>query len=249
MKWTYTESFRVRGYEVDENSLVPVQSFCAYMEEAASIHADRLGFSIERLQSEGITWVLARMRMEIYNLPGVGDDVVVKTWPVVVERLQFRRDFDIRDGAGKALAKAVTDWVVVNLNTRKVERIPPFIAAGQPPDPEYALEKEKLRLPEQTGAPERGTFVVRKADIDRNRHVNNVRFIDWILESVPEEFSRGKKLNGLQLIFRAESLYGDTVIARGAPAGERDEGREAFLHSLVRASDSTELVRAKSLWS
>lgn len=243
MDWKYSEAFKIRGYEVDGDNQAPVQTLCAFMEEAAGSHADRLGLGVDFLQGKGITWVLARMQMRLFALPSSADTVLVQTWPVAVERLQFRRDFLLTDGQGREFARAVTDWVIIDLESRRLQKIPEFVAAHQPPDAEKVLEQEKLRIEGQENAPELKRFVVRKADIDRNRHVNNVRFSDWMLESVPDDFSAGKKLFGLQIIYRAEALYGDAVIARGS-AVSGDE----FLHGLYRLSDWQELVRAKSIW-
>lgn len=245
MKWLHTEKFRVRGYEVGHDGKAPVQTYCAYMEEAAGINAATLGAAIEKLQAEGLTWVLARMQLEIDNLPQTGDEVVVKTWPVNVEKAQFRRDFNIADNTGKPLARAITDWVVLNLESRRLERMPAFVAALQPEDAPKVMEKEKFKFPASANVPELSRFVVRKSDIDRNLHVNNVRFLDWMLESVPEDFVKGRKLAGLQIIFRAEAVYGDTVIAKGYAEPENTCG---FLHGLFRETDGLELVRAKSIW-
>ncbi|MDL2307451.1 acyl-ACP thioesterase [Desulfovibrio sp. OttesenSCG-928-C06] len=246
MNWVRTEKFKIRGYEVGPDERVPVQSLCGYMEEAASLHATELGFSVESLHSRGLAWALARMQMEVYELPGVDVDVFVKTWPVLVEKLQYRRDFHIYgeyDGRVVDFARAVSDWVVINLESRRVERMPSFIEGLQPENPEYVLEKEKLRIAGQEDAPELVSFRVRKADIDRNRHVNNVRFLDWILESVPDELSSAGRLAGFQVMYRAEAVYGDTVLARGSRDGDG-----VFLHGLFRESDGQELVRAKSIW-
>lgn len=243
MDWKYSESFRIRGYEVDETGRAPVQACCAFMEEAAGRHAEALGFGVEVLQERGVTWVLARMQFEIYELPLSTDTVVVETWLVEVERLQFRRDFLLSDGNGREFIRAVTDWVIIDLDSRRLLKIPDFIAAHQPPDAPRALVKEKLRIEGQEHAPELKSFIVRKADIDRNRHVNNVRFSDWMLESVPEEFAK-RSLCAMQIIYRAEALYGDTVIARGSEGENPGE----FLHGLYRDSDGQELVRAKTIW-
>lgn len=243
MDWKYSESFRIRGYEVDATGHAPLQTCCAFMEEAAGRHAEALGFGVEVLQERGVTWVLARMQLEIYELPLSTDTVEVETWPVEVERLQFRRDFLLSDGKGREFIRAVTDWVIIDLDSRRLMKIPDFIAAHQPPDAPRALVKEKLRIEGQENSPSLRSFVVRKADIDRNRHVNNVRFSDWMLESTPDALAE-RTLSGMQIIYRAEALYGDTVIARGSAGQQEGE----FLHGLYRQSDGQELVRAKTVW-
>ncbi len=244
MKWEHSESFKIRGYEVDQHNRAPIQTCCAFMEEAAGNHAALLGFGVEKLQSLGITWVLSRIQFEVLDFPASSDEVIVKTWPVEVEKLQFRRDFVLSSGHGRELLRAVSDWVIIDLASRRLKKIPEFIAACQRHDAARSMEKEKPRIDGQENAPELGSFKVRKADIDRNQHVNNVRFTDWMLESVPEVYSERKKLAGMQIIYRAEALYGDTVIARG----EFGELEGEFLHGLYRLSDGQELVRAKTIW-
>jgi acyl-ACP thioesterase len=244
VNWEHTESFKIRGYEIDQHNRAPIQSCCAFMEEAAGNHATILGFGIEYLQTLGASWVLARMQLELVELPTSSDEVWVKTWPVVVEKLQFRRDFMLTGSDGRPLVKAVTDWVIIDLKTRRLKKIPELIAACQRPEAERVMEKEKLRIEGQENTPELVSFVVRKADIDRNLHVNNLRFTDWMLESVPGDYAEKRRLAAMQIIYRSEAVYGDTVIAKGA-YGESDG---EFLHGLYRKFDGQELVRAKTIW-
>ena len=194
MNWTRSENFKIRGYEIGPDHQVPLQNLCGYMEEAASLHANELGFSVEELARRGLAWAVTRTWLEFHEQPYLGGDVLrdeestwvrVETWPVAAERLQYRRDFLIT-WRGRVLAKAVTDWVVINLETRRAERIPEFISALQPEQPRLILDVGRLKLPGQDKAPELISFAVRKADIDRNNHVNNARFTEWLAESVPE---------------------------------------------------------------
>ncbi|UQZ89300.1 acyl-ACP thioesterase [Deltaproteobacteria bacterium Smac51] len=251
MNWTRTESFKIRGYEIGPDHRVPLQNLCGYMEEAASLHAEELGFSVEELARRGLAWALTRIWIEFEELPYLGGEVFsneesswihVRTWPVSVERLQYRRDFLI-SWRGLIVARAVTDWVVINLESRRAERIPEFICALQPEAPERIMEVGRLRLAGQEGSPELVSFRVRRADIDRNNHVNNARFTEWIMESVPETISSSRRLKLLQIMYRAEGLYGDTVVVRG---GMDTDG--TFLHGLYRLADNRELVRGRSVW-
>jgi acyl-ACP thioesterase len=220
------------------------------MEEAAALHAAELGFSMDDLARRNLAWALTRLWIEFDEWPFLGGEaltdeesswVAVKTWPVAAERLKYRRDF-LLTWRGRLLAKAATDWVVINLESRRAERIPEFITALRPENPARALEVGRPRLPDPENAPELVSFVVRKSDIDRNNHVNNACFAAWLAESTPDEFSRGR-IKSLQILYRAEGRYGDTVAARGARDAEG-----AFMHGFFRLSDGRELVRARSIW-
>lgn len=250
----YTERFTIYTFQEDATGAATVQSLCDYMQEAAGNHAALLGVSIEKLHSEGAAWVLARMRVVPEKLPRVHDAITVTTWPVGVEGLQYRRDFLVRDGAGNTLARAVSHWVVVSFATRKVGRIPAFIAGIPLNNAQTVMRDEKRRLPEVAGGNEAAVFTARLSDIDRNLHVNNVRYMDWIVESVPSAVRETSSLADIEIVYKAEACHGDTIVARTAEApGENDasllsSAGKTFNHSLAREADARELARAQSVW-
>lgn len=243
---SHTETFKVRTYEAGRNDRLTIQTLCDYLQEAAGIHAENLGAAFSYLQSLGITWVLCKMVMEVNEYPRTGSRVSVQTWPSSTERIQCRRDFFWRGEDGRLLGRAATYWVIANMATRRLERLPDFVRAFFPETPFYALEDPKEKLP--TLKPEPGdtqglSFVTRLADIDRNDHVNNVRYIDWAIESVPAEIRNSRELYGLTVDFRAEAVLGDSIEVRVAPCGDG-----SYCHGVFRKEDMRELARARTLW-
>ena len=66
---------------------------------------------------------------------------------------------------------------------------------------------------------------VRFADLDMNRHANNVSVIGWALEALPEEVVLGAPLRELEIEFRAEALHGETDHGAGAARAGRAGSR------------------------
>lgn len=245
----YTERFKIYTFQENVTGTSTVQSLCEYMQEAAGNHAALLGLSIEKLHSEGVAWVLTRMRVVPERLPKVHDTVEVTTWPVGVEGLQYRRDFVMRDAGGNVLLRAVSHWVVVSLATRKVGRVPAFITETALDNTETAMRDEKRRLPEVLATHEAAVFTARLSDIDRNLHVNNVRYMDWLFESVPAATREESTLADIEIMYKAEAYPGDIISARIVESQDTPAaGYDAFCHSLVRETDARELVRAQSVW-
>ncbi|NHZ48739.1 acyl-[acyl-carrier-protein] thioesterase [Nitratidesulfovibrio liaohensis] len=250
------EIFRVRGYEVGPDGTVSAQIICDYLQEAAGAHADRLGLSLAALHEQGQAWVLARLAVQVERAPAEGETVTVRTWPCGVERLQFRRDYLMLGQDGAVVARGASFWVVINLATRRPERIPPTVAALLPENPPLALDGSLLgdRRPpapaEDAVTLSSRSFAVRRADMDRNRHVNNVRYLDWALEGVPAEVQETSRPVWLDMHFRAETVYGDTVEAHclPAPADTTAPGAARFVHVLTRRSDGREVARALTGW-
>jgi fatty acyl-ACP thioesterase A len=81
--------------------------------------------------------------------------------------------------------------------------------------------------------------------MDMNGHVNNVVYVQWLLESVPSETWDAHVLSEVILEYRSECNFGDSV---KATCCEIVEEGEAFvlLHKLARGEG--EIVRAKTVW-
>ena len=52
-------------------------------------------------------------------------------------------------------------------------------------------------------------FNVRKSDLDMNNHVNHIKFIEWMVECLPETDT--KTITSLDIVFMNEMVYGDTI--------------------------------------
>ncbi len=244
---THTEQFTVRRTELGTDFRVRAQAVCNYMEEAAGNHAAALGVGVEHLAADGLAWVLAKMRILFQRFPEAGERLSLETWPVSIERLQFRRDFSLCDAKGEEIITAVTQWVVLGIASRRIERIPQNIAHLRPENPRYAVADGDIRIPAIPDDPTRHAgpaFPIRLADIDQNQHVNNVRYVDFALEAAYSSGSAGP-LRQLDLIFRAEGLRGDII----ASATDRENGTpHSLIHSFYRQGTGQELARARTVW-
>jgi acyl-ACP thioesterase len=79
-----------------------------------------------------------------------------------------------------------------------------------------------------------------------NRHVNNVNYIEWGLESIPDRILRENRLSRFEIAFKAESNYGDRI--ESSSKSVQDGKNHCFLHMLRRESDRKELARMRSIW-
>ena len=56
-------------------------------------------------------------------------------------------------------------------------------------------------------------FMVNRFDTDMNKHVNNIRYLQWVIESIPEDIVDNYFLHKIDGRFIAEAQYGDTVLS------------------------------------
>lgn len=231
---SYKESFIVRSYEVGINKTATVETIANLLQEVGCNHAQSVGFSTDgfattpTMRKLHLIWVTARMHIEIYRYPAWSDVVEIETWCQAEGKIGTRRDFIVKDYAtGEVIGRATSKWVMMNMDTRKLERVTPQIAdeyliycpktirLAFPEENNKSLKKiSKLEDPAQYS---KLGLVPRRGDLDMNHHVNNVTYIGWTLESTPEELVDTHELRSITLDYRRECQHDDVVDSLTSP--------------------------------
>lgn len=237
--------FPVRSYEAGIGNCVSLPSVCNYLQEIAGLHADKLGVGIHLLQSEGVTWMLSRLRLELSRPVKWGDELTVRTWPSGVRgRLTATRDFTGRDSSGVEVLRGVSEWMTVDLAERRLVKLPSAVSALAPEGTPHVELPESGGKFAALGKVDAGSrILVRRSDHDFNDHVNNVHYVEWALESVPEEFCR-MRVSHLDIVFRQEAKAGEELESRTEIVAP-----DTLHHVIVRLSDGAMLATAETKWS
>jgi medium-chain acyl-[acyl-carrier-protein] hydrolase len=243
LQLVWSESFRVRAYEVDVWGRASALTVCNWLQEAAGNHATHLGWGIEGLHAQGLTWLLSRLHVRLNRLPPWREEVRVTTWPAGAHRLWAVREFRLTGAAGDEVGVATTGWMVVNLATRRPMRPAADVVAMGKLTPPRALDDAFEKLPEVERVAFARTLEVRISDLDINRHANNVSVVGWGLESLPLETLEGRELADFEIEFRGEAKAGERVTSEAEAADA-----STFVHRLMRVGDGREIARARSRW-
>ena len=231
--------FNVRHYEYNSKHELTPWGLQNFFQEAACLEADKLGFGFKALTPQHIAWVLTKLQMQFVRSLKWCDIVKVKTWIVSASKITSRRDFIMYDKEGNIIAKGTTEWVIIDLISRRLMRIPQFILDGHPTTAtEEALEQNFVRVPSLEGKQAVNSCQVstRLEDIDVNNHVNNQHFTSWALQATPKEFLENKTLTDIVVYFKKEIALGDTITVNAYKADEENcfwyistnqEGKEA----------------------
>ena len=234
-------------FHLDCTGRVRAATLCDLLQAAATTHAEKLGVGMPALREQGVTWMLARLDIVFANWPARQSALTLATWPSGVRgHVVCCRDFDMRDASGRAILRATSEWVTVNFETRRLARLSPALMTLAPPDaPRVDIDP----MPDLEGAAFAPSgecrIPVRRADLDVNRHVNNVHYVEWLLEPLSDA-AYGRVLRRLSISYHAEALAGDEVTSRVSEALLPDGG-VATAHTLCRGD--TLLTKATCLWT
>lgn len=222
-------------------------TLCRYLQEAAGNHAQLIGVSAEQLILQGKMWVLSRLNVQIQTYPLWHEQTQIETWATSrLGGVRAYRDFRFLDANDEPVGAATSLWLLLDVNTRRPVRIPDRLL-------EFRAYERKSVLPDMTERLERPErveiekqFQVRLNDLDFNQHVNNVSYVEWAVETVPQEIWQNHRLAALEIGFFAESVYGDVVVSQTEHVEK--ETQHVFKHRLVCDADGRELALAKTVW-
>ena len=239
----WREPFSVRVFEIGADGRVGPAMLCDFLQETAGNHARHLGFDIAALQREGRTWMLSRMRLKLVRQPEWHEALSVETWPAGLRgRLIAMRAYRMHDAQGALLLEGLSDWLYVDVATRRICRVPERLTQFVPEDRPVPQPDER-RVPELEAPAWSVELPVRHSDLDINQHVNNVRYVEWLFEPLPPEFPAGRHVIELDILYRQAAEHGDVAVSQAAP-----EGEDALLHRIVRRRDGAVLALARTRW-
>ncbi|NNF58178.1 MAG: acyl-ACP thioesterase [Rhodothermaceae bacterium] len=237
----WTEPFRVRSYEVGPGGQATVQTLGNWFQEAAGNHA--YAHDVDGGEAAGWAWVMLRLRLRIHRLPAWRETGRLETWASGYRGALASREVRFLDSRSDVMAEGTSRWAVIDLVRRRPTRLPPALAHFPVPERPAPLTDEPP-APKAPDSLEREVhFTVRHSDLDVNQHVNNVAYLDWALEAVPSAFREAHVLREVDLAFKAESVFGDTVVSAVGSDGP------AFAHSLTRLADGTPLAFVRTHWT
>ena len=103
--------------------------FIRWIDRAAELHADDLGYTRQAMVDRGIMWFVVRHEIDYLAEAWADDELVVATWVRDMRRIKSWRDTLVVRPADKTiLCRAATLWVLVDLATRRPTRIDDVMA-------------------------------------------------------------------------------------------------------------------------
>ena len=245
MKKSWEDEYSVPFGEVDTKNEVFLSHLWNLMQETAWHHATHLKVGYSDLAEQKYFWVLSRLFIQMDEYPGWGEKIKVKTWLTGMGRLFALRHFSIANSKGDILGNAKSAWLVLDLKSRRPQRIEPVFKHLLHLFDDLPSAEEPEKLPAPVRSKMEKSYKVRYGDIDMHHHVNNTKYIEWILDSYPFEMHWKFHVHTFEINFLAESSHEDEISIHTEPLGDSPP---AFLHSVFRKGDGRELCRARASW-
>lgn len=206
--------YTIEPESVDFTSRASVSSMFNLVLHAAGKDAHRRGFGIDALAEKNYGWVLSRMCLEMDRMPDEYEEFTLHTWIGGYNRLISTRNFTLTDNEGREFGRAVSHWCMLDFDTRMPLDMNTLAKVH---DGTVVDAPSPCEGPKRLGGVASDIIAQRRvaySDIDFNRHMNTMRYIDFAFDILPIEIP--EKLNAIRmdLNFMKEALYGNTLSLR-----------------------------------
>ncbi len=197
----YTESFVVQSYQCDRYEYLRPIMLMNFLQRAAEAHAEKLGAGRTYCAEHGIAWVVTHSFIDIIEMPRYDQEITIITWPSYHNGLRAYRDYEIRGADGRLMIRATGQWVLINLESRRLLRLDSLENWGSIDERAWLRDFDKAP---NFDVEKIHTMKCRFDDIDVNQHINNAVYAVWATESVGFEFRNTHTLTGIEIYFEHE---------------------------------------------
>jgi len=236
---------RVESFDADLHNKLKISSVFNYMQDIAAKHADDLGVGYRVLLENQIFWVLSWAKVEVKKLPSYGESVKIKTWAKGKNRLFYMRDFLIYNDRDEEIIKATSAWLLLDAKTKRMTDLTK-IGMELPSFPEeHAIDEYPGKFNFLTNEEKLFRRKVFYSDIDINKHVNNSRYLEFILDCYNQSEHDKKEIKTVTISYKGETHFMDELtISRSSLTEESDSD----ILKAVRDSDSKDIFSCLINW-
>lgn len=209
MEPIYQQDFEITGLYVDRYGRLTPAKLLYILQEVAGKHFAQLSMDYESLAEHGMFWAVTRHKVQITRLPMEGETIRIETWPMPTTRVAYPRSMVAYDESGNEVFRSITLWVLMDLNTRNM-----ILPGKSGISVLGTLRGNELASP--MGLPSK---VLRShqertvcfTDLDRNGHMNNTRYLDWIDDLLPSPFHAQHSIKEFTVCYLSETREGQTL--------------------------------------
>ncbi len=244
MKNYFEKDFVLRYFEMNKFGEASSTTMLTLLEETAAEHCYSINHSLYQLEEQNIGWVLLSGFMEMDRYPRYKEKIKIRTWLSKYSAIKGIRENIVYDEQGLEIGRAKGLWVFFDINRRRPIQILDDIkekwGVCEQESIVYNITK-KITPIESANHLEK--FKVNKFDVDSNKHVNNIRYLQWVTESISDEILDHYFLHSIDGRFIAEAQYGDTIRS----FTEEEPQPNTFVHT-IKTQDEKVCATARTIW-
>ena len=209
----YKKQFEIGLKDIGKNNEITNTALLERLENIAAYHSDSAGYGVNTVEQTKVIWVLLEWKLQVIKRPKYGQKINIDTWSRYTNKCYSYRDFEVYDENKQLCAIATSKWLLINVEKNKIAKVEESLIAKYNPEEGKSvfniLELEKLKEPNNYES--FINYKVRRSDIDVNRHMHNLRYLDLAYEALPQEVYEKRPFDNVRIEYKKEIKFGETI--------------------------------------
>ncbi|MBQ6152583.1 MAG: hypothetical protein IJJ15_02415 [Ruminococcus sp.] len=209
---SFSLEFLPRFRESEADGKVGVKGYVDYFQDIASGHFHLYGKGNDTLPYQyGVAWVYSKYKLKIYGKADFSENIRVTSWVSKCDPVRVWQEMEIRRGE-QLLCEGRLESCLVNLKEAKLVKTPYIELPDNLVEERLtSVDRFSRRMKFSQDAQYRYTHTVRYTDLDNNRHMNNLHYVELFLNAFSPEFFDENVVTDFELQYISQAYCGDEL--------------------------------------
>lgn len=209
MEPIFRQTYKISAIHLDRHGRIKPSVILFFAQEAAGGHCSDLALDWDTLAKRNLFWAVIRHRVQVTRLPVLGETITVETWPMPTTRSAFPRSTVAYDNKGNEVFRSISLWVLMDTQTRAM-----VLPGKSGIELIGTLRGNELAPPSSILPKPLDNTICRRVgytELDRNGHMNNTRYLDWIDDLLPSAFHAEHPVREFTICYLSEAREGQKI--------------------------------------
>lgn len=224
----FTKQYDINTLNINAKKQLSLLGVLGIIQDISAEHAYHLGFGYEDMKRQGFFWVLIRQKLKMESWPAWHQIITVKTWSQPIKSFYAIREFELY-ADDKKIGACSTTWMILDSVKRTPKEMNNLEGSFANIRKDYRLDFKagKIVMPEHAMHFQREVDV-KISDLDMNNHVNNIKYSQWALDTVPFEKHQEYAVAEHEINFMSEAFLGDKIALHNSLPSISENDDEVF---------------------
>lgn len=206
----YTCKERIDLEDVGYSNKITNKAILKILENAGARQSEAVHFGLNDMENVGFSWILLGWKVQVLKRPIYNEELTVKTWGRDANRIFTYRDYEIYDENNELCTIATSKWAIVDIKAGKLKELTSDIIGKYQCEPKKVFEQDyTLKLKEPETVISKQIHKAQRRDIDINKHIHNLCYLDYAYEALPDEIYEQNECNNIEIMYKKQIKLGD----------------------------------------
>lgn len=225
--------------DVGRKNKISNKAIIKMLEDVGGIESEKAGYGLNEIEENHLSWILLAWKVKVLRRPIYNEEVIARTWARGGNKVFTYRDYEIYDSNGKLCVIATSKWTLVDIRTLKLVGISEEVRSKYTFFNKSVFEEEIEKLKEPKSVIKENDYKILRSQIDVNRHVHNLYYLDIAYEILPEDIYYGEEKDNIEITYKKQIKLNDDIMCKYTIEDGKDivtikSKDNKVLHAIVR---------------